>query len=153
VRRIGSKIVATVCFVSFLGTGGSVAFAEKGYYKWADERGNPQHSDRPPPPGTAYEFVSTDTGMRRKVDADTSGDATSSAPSLPAVARPSTTEAEKQAAVEKDSALCDRARANLDTLNSRARVRIRDKDEIRYLTDEEKDIQRRKAQDLIDIHC
>jgi hypothetical protein len=63
------------------------------------------------------------------------------------------TKAEEQAAVEKDSALCDRAKANLDTLNSRARVRIRDGDDIRYLTDEEKDIQRRKAQDLIDIHC
>ena len=40
--------------------------ADKGYYKWTDARGNPQHSDRPPPAGVEYEFVSTDTGLTRR---------------------------------------------------------------------------------------
>ena len=58
-----------------------------------------------------------------------------------------------QVAVEKNPALCDQARANLDTLNSSARVRIRDDDGLRYLSEEEKDIQRRKARDMAAVHC
>ncbi len=130
------------------------AMAEEGYYKWVDGRGNPVHSDRPPPAGTEYEFVSTQSGLTRRVTADqntanppgwaVSGDDNDGTPQ---------NAAEEQAAITKDPALCDQARANLDTLNSKARVRIRDDDGIRYLTEEEKTVQRKKAQDLIAVHC
>ena len=64
------------------------------------------------------------------------------------------TEAEKQVVIEKNPDLCDQARANIDTLNSKARVRIRDADgAIRYLTPDEKDVQRQKADDLMAVHC
>lgn len=126
--------------------------AEAGYYKWLDSRGNPQHSDRPPPPGVEYEFVSTDSGLRRRVSAD-ENQSGSSASALPTTAAATPTAAEQQLKIEKDPAICDRAKANLDTLNSEARVRIRDGDDIRYLTPEERDIQRQKASDLIAVHC
>ena len=62
--------------------------------------------------------------------------------------------AQQQVKIKKNPAYCDQARANMDTLDSKARVRIRDANgEISYLTDEEKDIQRRKAKDMIAVHC
>lgn len=130
------------------------ALAEEGYYKWVDGRGNPVHSDRPPPSGTEYEFVSTQSGLTRRVTAEEN---TTNPPGW-AVSddnndgKPQNA-AEEQAAIPKDPALCDQARANLDTLNSKARVRIRDDSGIRYLTEEEKNVQRKKAQDLIAVHC
>jgi hypothetical protein len=147
------NFVVFLLLLAAVGFGSPSALAERGYYKWVDARGNPQHSDRPPPPGVEYEFVSTETGLRRRVVQEDREGGESSAPAMPTAASPPSTAAEQQVAIEKDPALCDKARANLDTLNSNARVRIRDGDEIRYLTEEEKDIQRRKAQDLIAVHC
>lgn len=129
------------------------AMAEEGYYKWVDARGNPVHSDRPPPAGVEYEFVSTRSGLTRRVTAEEN---TSNPPGWEGsnpVGSDQPNAAEQQAAIEKDPALCDQARANLDTLNSKARVRIRDDDGIRYLTEEEKSVQRKKAEDLIAVHC
>jgi len=134
----------------------AVSLAEDGYYKWTDNRGRPQHSDRPPPSGIEYEFISTDTGMKRRVSAEesrTSANDGSMAPSMPAPARDGGA-LEQEVVVDKDPALCDQARGNLDSLNSAARVRIRDNDgTIRYLTEEEKNVQRQKALDLITVHC
>jgi hypothetical protein len=93
--------------------------------------------------------------MKRRVSATpgTTG-GTTSAPAMPTAATPPPTIAQEQAKIKKNPAYCDQAKANLDTLNSAARVRIRDPEgEIRYLTEEEKDIQRRKANDMIAVHC
>jgi hypothetical protein len=131
------------------------ALAEEGYYKWTDAKGNPHHSDRPPPAGVEYEFVSTGSGLKRRVSAGASDgrDYGSGAPAMPAPADDEPTEADRQAAIEKDPALCEQARGNLQTLNGMVRVRIRDDNGIRWLTDEEKEFQRQRAQDLIEIHC
>lgn len=133
----------------------SVSHAERGYYKWVDSKGNPHHSDRPPPNGVAYEFISTDTGLKRRVDprADEEAPPEGWAAAMPPGQEEPPNAAEQQAAITKDPAVCDQARANLDTLNSKARVRIRDDNGIRYLTEEEKETQRKKAQDLIAVHC
>ena len=135
---------------------GSHALAEKGYYKWMDSSGNPQHSDRPPPTGVEYEFISTDTGMSRRISAGQSRTRETGGmdgPASPDAATRTPSVAGDQVVVEKNPALCDQARANLDTLQSSARVRIRDDEGIRYLSEEEKDVQRRKARDLIAVHC
>jgi hypothetical protein len=134
---------------------GSALSAEIGYYKWTDKEGNPHHSDRPPPPGVEFTFVGTKSGLRRHVTAEESRDAAQ--PATP-VSRSPTKAGQKAgdqtAAIEKDPALCDQAKANLDTLDSSARVRIRDADGgIRYLTEKEKDLQRKKANDLAAAHC
>ena len=129
------------------------ALAEKGYYKWVDARGNPVHSDRPPGAGIEYEFVSTETGLRRRVSSEENTDNPPGWAGSDAVGSEEQNAAEQQEDFEKDPAICDQARANLDTLNSKARVRIRDDDGIRYLTEEEKTTQRKTAQSLIDVHC
>jgi hypothetical protein len=131
-----------------------LTFAAEGYYKWLDKRGNPQLSDRPPPSGVAYDYISTSTGMKRRVEAGVNTSPTTSpAPAMPTTAVEPETVAEQQTQITKNPAYCDQAKANLDTLNSNARVRIREKGQVRYLTDEERDIQRRKANDTIAVHC
>ncbi|MCZ6830103.1 MAG: DUF4124 domain-containing protein [Gammaproteobacteria bacterium] len=133
---------------------GSEALAEAGYYKWFDERGNPHHSDRPPPSGVEYEFISTDTGMRRRISSVADTSTTSPAPAMPTPETKPVTVAEQQTKIKKNPAYCDQAKANLDTLDSKARVRIRSPEgDIRYLSEEEKDIQRKKAKDTIAVHC
>ena len=129
--------------------------AEDGYYKWTDTSGRTHLGDRPPPAGTDYEFVSTDTGIRRSVAADeASGSGSSAAPSMPKPQASTETVAQQQITIEKNPEYCEQAKANLDTLDSIARIRIRDADgEMRFLTDDEKDIQRRKAEDMIAVHC
>ncbi|MDP5070107.1 MAG: DUF4124 domain-containing protein, partial [Congregibacter sp.] len=58
-------------------------------------------------------------------------------------------------AVTKNPESCSRARINLETLNSSARIRIRDEGtgELRYLDEEEQASQRQRAEDIIRIHC
>jgi hypothetical protein len=150
------RCAALALLVAASGLLGPAALAEKGYYKWMDPKGNPQHSDRPPPTGVEYEFISTDTGLSRRVSAEESrtraNPDTDNAPP-PTGGAPADTGDSDQVAIEKDPALCDQARANLDTLQSKARVRIRDDQGIRYLTEEEKEVQRQKARDLIAVHC
>lgn len=151
--RSKQRLLFWLCITGFCLTA-PASFASDGYYKWVDERGNPQHSDRPPPGGIAYEFISTDSGMKRRVSASANS-GSSPASAMPAAKQqPTSTVAEEQSRIKKNPAYCDQAKANLDTLNSAARVRIRGTDgEIRYLTEEEKDIQRKKANDMIAVHC
>lgn len=131
------------------------AYAEDGYYKWTDNSGRTHLGDRPPPAGTDYEFVATDTGIRRSIAADNNpGAGNSAAPAMPKPEPQKQTVAQQQITIEKNPEYCEQARANIDTLDSVARIRIRDDDgEMRFLTDEEKAIQRRKAEDMIAVHC
>ncbi len=155
ITKTAHKVLLAALLSLGLGLSGHVIPAEKGYYKWMDANGRPQHSDRPPPAGVEYDFISTDTGLTRRVTAEESRAASNTgAASMPPPAENKPNVAEEQAAVEKNPDLCDQARANLDTLNSKARVRIRDGDgTIRYLTEEEKAAQRQKAHDLMAVHC
>ena len=133
------KIAVFVLAVLATSLGANFAAAERGYYKWTDSRGNTQHSDRPPPVGVEYEFVSTQGGFGRRAS-ESPADApmsTSGAPAAPTQAEEPA--AKHQVAIKKDPTLCSRAKSNLATLNSTAQVRIREKGEIRVLTQEEKD--------------
>ena len=120
------------------------------YYRWNDKWGNPVHSDRPPPQGTEYEIVESGSSLIRKVQS-TEGVVPVSAPTKPGGAGQEET---KPAPRQKDADLCNRAQKNLETLNSRARIRLRDENgEIRYLSEEDKKVQREEAQALISVHC
>jgi hypothetical protein len=154
-KTVLHKTVLTALILVAASLSGTITAAEQGYYKWTDSGGRPQLSDRPPPAGVEYEFVSTDTGRSRRISAEESSAAAgSTAAAMPKPEAPEPTEAEKQVLIEKNPDLCDQARANIDTLNSKARVRIRDADgAIRYLTPDEKDVQRQKADDLMAVHC
>lgn len=149
------KIMVSALLLA-LSLAGSAAFAgEKGYYKWQDARGKLQLSDRPPPNGIEYEFVSDDSGLSRRMSADEPrADNLPSSTAQPTEIKDTRNEAEKRTTIEKNPALCDQAKGNLDTLNSKARVRIRDADgSIRYLSEAEKEEQRQKARDLSAVHC
>ncbi len=50
-----------------LSIAGTTVQAADVYYRWLDDRGNPVHSDRPPPTGTPYEVVSSKTTQVRRV--------------------------------------------------------------------------------------
>ena len=128
-----------------------VSQAGESYYRWNDKWGNPVHSDRPPPEGIDYEVVSPGTSLVRKVDS-TEG-------VVPAKIEPSIDNDFEQTEtrpdpVKKNPEICERARENLTTLNTYARVRLRDdQGEYRYITEEEKEAQRNEARSLIAAHC
>ncbi|WP_279247232.1 DUF4124 domain-containing protein [Candidatus Litorirhabdus singularis] len=127
--------------------------AEEGYYKWTDTSGRTHLGDRPPPAGTDYKFVSTDTGISRSVAAEAAPGG-SAAPAMPKPQASTETVAQQQITIEKNPEYCQQAQANIDTLDSVARIRIRDDDgEMRFLSEEEKATQRRKAEDMIAVHC
>ena len=125
--------------------------AEEIYYRWTDDRGRPVHSDRPPPKGVNYEVISTGSKFVRPVDAKEGV--------VPLAIEPTVrNNFEKvdptQPEIEKNPEYCQRAKANLDALNAKARVRVRnDKGEIHYITEEEHAVQKQIAIDTIAIHC
>jgi hypothetical protein len=65
------------------------------------------------------------------------------------------TREEELSVVKKNPEMCSRAQANLQTLNTTARIRFRDEDtgQLRYLTEEDKETQRDKASDIARLHC
>ncbi len=127
------------------------AHAGSTYYRWLDERGNPVNSDRPPPAGTPYDVISTGSNLMRQVGADEGA--------VPATTEPTVGNEFEQVKtrpepVKKNPEQCKRARENLETLNTKVRIQIRnDQGELRPLSEEEKEVQRKQAMDTIAAHC
>jgi hypothetical protein len=142
---------AAISAAVVLGLANLSANAGQTYYRWLDDRGNPVHSDRPPPKGTDYEVVSTETSLMRQVEADEGA--------VPPELEPTPGNEFEQvdtapSDVEKNPEFCQRARANLETLDKDIRIRMRDENgEYFYLTDEQKAEQRRNAEAAIAEHC
>jgi hypothetical protein len=126
--------------------------AADSHYRWLDNRGNTVLSDRPPPAGTDYEVISTKSGMKRQVQGEQGAVPREVVPSVrnefePVARNPS-------AEVRKNPEICTIARTNLETLNTFARVQVRnDQGDVQYLSDEEKEVQRNEAEALIRQHC
>lgn len=147
------RIIQASLFTAIAVMGFSNLSAASGndYYRWVDDRGNPVHSDRPPPMGTPYEVVSTGSKLVRQVDA--------SEGAVPATTEPTVGNEFEQVnknktPIKKNPEQCKRARDNLETLNTKVRIQIRnDQGEIRPLSDEEKEEQRKQATDAISVHC
>ena len=149
---IGIKHLGLIALVTtIIATISGPTVAGNTYYRWADDRGNPVHSDRPPPKGTDYEVVSTGSSLVRKVSAE-EGAVPADTKSTPGNEF-ETTESAKPVQ-KKNEEFCQRAQDNLNTLESTARVRIRDdQGEYRYLSTEEKEAESNKARDLMAVHC
>lgn len=155
-KRRSVKILLTASLVFAYCLFAPLSQAEKGYYKWKNSRGNPQHSDRPPPAGVEYTYVSTETGLKRRVAAEESRatGSSSSAPAMPQTQAKVPNVAEQQAAITKNPEYCAQASKNLETLNSKAQVRYRNPDgSASILSGEAKEVQRQKARDIIAVHC
>lgn len=135
---------------------GDAQSAEGTYYRWSDESGKLVVSDRPPQdPTIEYEVVSPRSNFVRRVSPGQGA--------VPADVNPSPgNEFEQEVAnreqlevIAKNPESCTRAKDNLETLASAARIRIRDPDngELRFLSEDEKETQRQKARDTIRVHC
>ena len=141
----------TLAIVATVGLGSLAAQASSTYYKWQDKRGNPVHSDRPPPAGVPYEVINTGTRLVRHVDAD---EGAVPATTEPTVGNNFEPEAAKKEPVKKNPEQCKRAQENLQTLNTKVHIQIRnDQGELRPISEEEKEAQRKQAMDAIAIHC
>ena len=140
-------VAVTSCVITF----GRDASAGETLYRWLDARGNPVHSDRPPPKGVDYEVISTGGNLVRPVGAEEGA--------VPLEVKPRVgTEFEVvntgKVGIEKNPEYCQRARNNLQTLNSSARIRLRnDQGEFRYIDEEEKNEQRERALETVRVHC
>ena len=139
--------------------------AADSYYRWKDERGNLVVSDRPPQASIEYEVFSTGSNRFRRVapgegavppettsrpgnrfETSDGSDVDNSEDPMKTVA--------VEVLPEKNPEICERAKQNLRTLESAARIRVRDEQgELRYLTADEKDAQRQNALDNIEVHC
>ena len=121
------------------------------FYRWTDDRGHTVHSDRPPPKGVEYEVISTQSSLVREVDAEEGA--------VPLDVEPSVSNSfdavdTNPTIVEKNSEFCQRARDNIEALDSGVQVQMRDKQgELRAITEDERAIQRQKAMDTIAVHC
>lgn len=152
---MGAKRALFICLQAGLllaaGSSWQVTAADV-YYRWLDERGNPVHSDRPPASGTDYEVISTSSGFKRVVPGETGA--------VPAEVEPRVgNEFEKvdttvTTGTDKNPALCERARQNLETLDSSARIRVRDdQGELRFLDEEQIEAERSKALAAAKAYC
>jgi len=125
--------------------------AEETYYRWTDQYGNVQHSDRPPPVGTNYEVVSTQSYNIRKVEGE---DGAVPLETEPSVGNEFETHPKQASATKKNPELCSRAQENLATLERGGRIRIRnDQGELRFLGEEEIEEQKKRARDTMDMYC
>jgi hypothetical protein len=142
---------ALVLATAVLVLSGSLANAGQVVYRWMDDRGNPVNSDRPPPKGVDYEVISTSSSMVRPVDSEEGAVPLEVKPSADNKFEPVDTGKPK---IEKNPEYCQRAKENLATLDSKARIRLRDEQgEVKYLSDEEKQVERNKALETIKLNC
>jgi hypothetical protein len=121
------------------------------YYRWVDDNGHPVHSDRPPPKGIDYEVISTGSSFKRPVDSE------EGAVPLAVVPKPSNNfevVEKKKKEVKKNPEYCDRAKENLETLETSARVRMRnDQGEVAFIDEDERANQVTQARETIKVHC
>ena len=149
------RVLAALSLLLALSAGAPVPSVDAAdtYYRWKDERGKLVVSDRPPAdPDIEYEVVSQRTSLVRRVRPG------EGAVPPEVVPRPGNRFEQVETGepmMEKNPEACARARTNLETLDTSARIRIRDPDtgEMRYLTEEEKVTQRERAEETIRVHC
>lgn len=113
-------------------------------YRWQDESGNPVLSDRPPPAGVAYETIRTEPRLKR-VEGD------EEAPPTDLEAAPSQGAAPE---TDRNAQFCQRARKNIQLIDSAQRISVPDGEGgRRYLTEEEIASEREKARADIAAYC
>lgn len=151
-KKLSSAVATAMVLLSLSGW---TSAAGGTYYRWIDASGTEVNSDRPPPAGIEYETVSTATNLSQPGEPQ-QAPATSEAPS----AQPAE---EKSAAapvsttgsiIKKNPEYCAAAKKNLETLSTKARIRLSDAEgNIRYIDEKEKAEQRATAEAIIAQHC
>jgi len=130
----------------------SLSSAGTTHYRWIDDRGQPVHSDRPPPKGVDYEVITTGSGLKRVVAADEGA--------VPPEVTPRVgnefdqVDEDEATRSRKNPEMCARARANLEALSTKTRIIMRDEQgEERMLGAEEIVAEREKAEALVSVYC
>lgn len=142
---------AFVLATALLNLPGSFATAGEVVYRWNDEAGNQVNSDRPPPLGIDYETISTSSSMVHTVDP---AEGTAPPTVKPGVDKDAPATVAKAPANQKNPEYCKRAQDNLVQLDSHARIRLRDdQGAVRYLSEEEKVAETKKAKDAVKAYC
>ena len=136
-----------------LATASLPANASETYYRWVDENGTPMNSDLPPPPGINYEKITVGSGMSRRPAVQGTSPATVES-GQPGASLPEQAAETGELTSIKDPEACRTARQNLETLNTRARVRMPDGEGgFYFLAEEEKEAQREQARAVITRAC
>ena len=127
-------------------------------YKWVDENGVTHYSARPPQDERNYEEVKVRNrgGYRSHASASSAGSNTASPPQDDTDEN-SLTQPGREVSVENPDKIaenCERARANIDTINSKRRVLLSDEDGgQRRPSDEERESLLKESQDFLDRWC
>jgi hypothetical protein len=123
--------------------------ASKDFYKWKDENGVTHYSEHPPSKKTAKGDATKIRTTNLKYDAPASDAPTKD-----------NKEESKQEGIppitqEKSAELCEIAKKNLKVIAENARIRIKEgeKDEYRFLTQEEIEQRKKSAEKQRDEHC
>ncbi len=140
-------LIALVLIGGLLTMQTDTAHADTELYRWKDQNGRLVHSDRPPPAGMEYETINVRAGKTEKRPNST----VSNRPPAGSSVKPGREELE---VIKKNPKICENARNNVEVLRSAARIRLKSDDGgYKFLSDEQKAEQIRKAEDLISIHC
>lgn len=119
-----------------------------GMYRWHDEAGTVQYSDRPPE-GVESEFVEIYGGSPHSEKKKAQQAADKAADGKDKSSEPDKMEVMQ----EKDPELCKQAQNNLRALDA-PRIRITESDGSQhYLTDEERETQKANARKVIEDNC
>ncbi|WOJ93473.1 DUF4124 domain-containing protein [Congregibacter variabilis] len=143
------------CMMGVLGNSGD-AQASDTYYRWKDAQGKLVVSDRPPESEQVeYEVVSQKSSLIRRVQPGEGAVPKEVTPRPGNEFDQVDVQRESSSVVEKNPESCSRAKTNLMTLDTAARIRIRDPatGELRYLSEDELLTQRKRAEDTIRVHC
>ena len=125
-------------------------------YKWVDENGVTQYTATPPPTG---DFKAIKPPSKPAVDpAKAQGEFDKRLEAFnkrKEETDKAKSEANEQAAKDAEAKKnCEQAKKNLNLLQTKVRVRYKEKDgTVRYLTDEEREANLKRAQEAIKSHC
>ncbi len=142
-----SKTLTAILFITIVSSALTAQAAKQGHWRWTDENGTVQYSDRPPE-GVESEFIEF-AAPRSSARSKSQGPVSSAAEEQQA----GKTFDEMEVLPEKDPELCRQAQNNLKALEA-ARIRITEPDGTkRILTEDEKETQRANANKFIELHC
>lgn len=145
--------IVSLALTAILAGSSLAADASSTVYRWLDSRGNPVHSDRPPPAGTPYEVISAGSSLKRVVTGNEGAVPKEVVPRAGNRFDQIDTNT-KEELYKKNPELCALAQTNLSALTTSARVRLRDDNgDYAFLSEEQKAEQIGRAEQMIKVHC
>lgn len=116
-------------------------------YRWVDKDNIVHYSERPPK-GIKSTRIKTSSGSSSEVNKNSMATSQSEQEAKRKLAEA------KLPDPKKNKEVCERATFNYNLLNERARIKQKDENgEIRYLSDEEKEEQKKAAKVAMDTYC